>query len=73
MGRKDAKRTLKQEDVDAQMEEHDILFHSRNYPIDEAAAAYKDFEQVVASVEEAKLARTVAKLGTARFIIKGAE
>jgi tRNA-splicing ligase RtcB len=73
MGRKDAKRTLVQADVDKQMEDNDILFHGRHYPLDEAASAYKDFEAVLDSVAFAGLARPVAKLGPARFVIKGAD
>lgn len=70
MGRRDAKRTLTQEDVDEQMEQNDILFPGRHYPVDEAAPAYKDFEQVLASVELASLAKTVARLSPAKFVVK---
>lgn len=70
MGRRAAKRTFTQEKVDEQMEQNDILFHGRHYPIDESAYAYKDFEEVLASVELAGLATSVAKLGPARFVIK---
>lgn len=69
MGRNQAKRTLIQKDVDAQMNAADILFNGRSYPLDEAPGAYKDFNQVCASVEEADLAKTVATL-KARFVIK---
>lgn len=69
MGRNHAKRTLDQKTVDAGMAAADILFNGRSYPIDEAPAAYKDFNQVCASVEEANLAKTVATL-RARFVIK---
>lgn len=69
MGRNHAKRTLIQQDVDNQMNEADILFNGRNYPLDEAPGAYKDFDRVCASVEEANLAKTVATL-KARFVIK---
>lgn len=69
MGRNDAKRRLNQQTVDASMETADILFNGRSYPVDEASAAYKDFGQVCASVEEAGLAKTVATL-KARFVIK---
>ena len=44
----------------------------RHYPLDESPAAYKDFEQVLASVETAGLATTVARLD-ARFVIKDAD
>lgn len=69
MGRNAAKRALKQADVDAGMLAADILYNGRSYPLDEAPAAYKDFEQVTKSVEEAGLAKVVAKLN-ARFVIK---
>lgn len=72
MGRNHAKRTLKQADVDAGMNAADILYNGRSYPIDEAPAAYKDFAQVTASVEEANLAHTVAKL-RARFVVKDSD
>ena len=71
MGRMAAKRTLKQADVDASMLAHDVLSNCRNYPVDEAAAAYKNFTDVIDSVIEAKLARPVARL-RARFVIKDA-
>lgn len=72
MGRNHAKRTLKQAEVDAAMNAADILYNGRSYPIDEAPAAYKDFTQVTASVEEAGLAKTVAKL-RARFVVKDSD
>jgi tRNA-splicing ligase RtcB len=69
LGRNAAKRALDQEGVDREFDHHDILFNGRQYPIDEAPDAYKDFGQVLASVEEAKLAHQVAHLA-ARFVIK---
>jgi tRNA-splicing ligase RtcB (3'-phosphate/5'-hydroxy nucleic acid ligase) len=69
MGRNHAKRTLNQATVDAGMLAADILYNGRSYPIDEAPAAYKDFAQVTASIEEAGLAKVVAKL-RARFVVK---
>lgn len=69
MGRNHAKRTLNQAVVDQGLAQADILHNGRQYPIDEAPAAYKDFNQVMASVEEAGLAKTVARL-QARFVIK---
>ena len=41
----------------------------RTYPIDEAPAAYKDFDEVLRSVKLAGLASEVARLH-ARFVIK---
>jgi tRNA-splicing ligase RtcB len=69
LGRKAAKRALDQAQVDKELDHHDILYNGRSYPIDEAPDAYKDFEQVLASVEEAQLAHQVAHLA-ARFVIK---
>lgn len=69
LGRNAAKRSLDQGGVDREFDHHDILFNGRNYPLDEAPDAYKDFGQVLASVEEAELAHQVAHLA-ARFVIK---
>jgi tRNA-splicing ligase RtcB len=55
--------------VDAGLEQADVLFNGRSYPRDEAPDAYKDFEEVLASVEKAELAHKVAFL-RARFVIK---
>lgn len=69
MGRRHAARTLDQATVDAEFETADILYNSRKYPIDESPDAYKNFADVLNSVEAAGLATTVAKL-EARFVIK---
>lgn len=69
MGRNEAKRRLDQKTVDEGLADADIIYNGRSYPIDEAPAAYKDFNQVCASVEQANLATTVATL-RARFVIK---
>ncbi len=69
MGRKAATRALDQKVVDAEFDARDILTNCRQYPIDEAPDAYKDFAEVLKSVETAGLATTVAKL-RARFVIK---
>lgn len=71
MGRRDAARRLVQKDVDQSMDACDILSNCRRYPIDEAPAAYKDFEEVLRSVKSARLASEVARL-RARFVIKDA-
>ncbi len=71
-GRKAAIRELDQKEVDAQFNEHDILTNCRFYPKDEAPAAYKDFNEVLRSVERAGLASEVARL-RARFVIKDAD
>lgn len=71
LGRKRAIRELDQQQVDDSFDAADILTNCRRYPKDEAPAAYKDFEQVLRSVESAGLAREVARL-QARFVIKDA-
>ena len=68
-GRKAAMRDLDQATVDRQFEDSDILSNCRQYPKDEAPAAYKDFDEVLKSVKSAGLASTVATL-KARFVIK---
>jgi tRNA-splicing ligase RtcB len=69
LGRKQAIRTLDQASIDKSFDEHDILTNCRNYPKDEAPAAYKDFDEVLRSVKLAGLASEVARL-KARFVIK---
>lgn len=69
MSRRGAKRNLDQTVIDREMDEHDILSNCRQYPRDEAPAAYKDFNEVLRSVEVAGLAAEVARLD-ARFVIK---
>ncbi len=71
MGRKAAFRALDQKSVDAELDAHDILSNCRSYPRDEAPDAYKDFKEVLRSVEGAGLAHQVARL-KARFVIKDA-
>ena len=73
LGRRVASRTLDQQAIDNEFDEHDILTNCRKYPRDEAPAAYKDFNEVLSSVKQAGLASEVARL-QARFVIKdGAE
>jgi tRNA-splicing ligase RtcB len=69
LGRKRAIRELNQKEIDRSFDEADILTNCRNYPRDEAPAAYKDFNEVLRSVELAGLASEVARL-KARFVIK---
>ena len=69
LGRKAAIRQLDQKSVDQSFDEQDILTNCRQYPRDEAPAAYKDFEEVLRSVKTAGLATEVARL-KARFVIK---
>ncbi len=69
MSRTAAAKTLDQRTVDDSFNAADILFNGRNYPIDESPKAYKDFREVLRSVELAGLAREVARL-QARFVIK---
>jgi tRNA-splicing ligase RtcB len=69
LGRKRAIRELDQKSIDQSFIEADILTNCRNYPKDEAPAAYKDFDEVLRSVRLAGLATEVARL-KARFVIK---
>jgi tRNA-splicing ligase RtcB len=69
MGRKDAIRRLDQAAIDAELDACDILSNCRIYPKDEAPDAYKDFAEVLRSVELAGLAKPVATL-KARFVMK---
>jgi len=71
LGRKNAIRTLDQKSIDQSFDEMDILTNCRQYPRDEAPAAYKDFDEVLRSVKTAGLASEVARL-KARFVIKDA-
>lgn len=71
LGRRHAKRVLDQSTIDSELDRHDILSNCRRYPMDEAPAAYKNFEEVLKSVKTAGLASEVARL-KARFVIKDA-
>ena len=71
-GRKAAIRELDQKTVDDEFTAHDILTNCRFYPKDEAPAAYKDYNEVLRSVESAGLATEVARL-KARFVIKDSD
>lgn len=68
-GRRRAKAELNQAEVDAEFRRRRVLCNCRVYPLDEAPAAYKDFEEVLHSVKRAGLASEVARL-RARFVIK---
>ncbi|RMF36988.1 MAG: RtcB family protein [Planctomycetota bacterium] len=69
MSRRGAKRQLDQSQIDRELEQRDILSNCRFYPRDEAPAAYKDFQEVLRSVQAAGLADPVARLD-ARCVIK---
>lgn len=69
MSRTAANKNLDQAVVDKDFTEQDIMTNCRQYPIDEAPAAYKDFNEVLRSVTAAGLASEVARLN-ARFVIK---
>ncbi|NLE38112.1 MAG: RtcB family protein [Pirellulaceae bacterium] len=71
LGRKEAIRQFDQKKIDDQFNEDDILTNCRQYPKDEAPAAYKDFDEVVRSVTGAGLATEIARL-RAKFVIKDA-
>ena len=70
LGRREAKRTFTQQYVDEQMENADVLFNKRHYPIDEYSEAYKDYDEVIKSVELAGLAKEVARMKPI-FVVKG--
>lgn len=72
MGRRSAIKNLDQKAIDDSFADEDILTNCRNYPRDEAPAAYKDFNQVLESVRLAGLAQEVARL-KARFVIKDSD
>lgn len=69
MSRTAATKSLDQAQIDRSFDKADILTNCRNYPIDEAPRAYKEFEEVLSSVKKAGLASEVARL-RARFVIK---
>ncbi len=69
MSRTKAKKTLDQSSIDAGMLGHDVISNCRQYPLDEAPDAYKNFDDVLASVKAAGLAVEVARL-QAKFVIK---
>jgi tRNA-splicing ligase RtcB len=71
-GRKASIREFDQKSIDDAFTASDILTNCRCYPKDEAPAAYKDFPEVLRSVELAGLAVPVASL-KARFVIKDAD
>jgi tRNA-splicing ligase RtcB len=72
MSRTVAKAQLKASDVERSLADSDVISSCRHYPVDEAPDAYKDFAEVLRSVELAGLAREVARL-EARFVIKDAK
>lgn len=69
MSRTAAIKNLDQRAVNESFERADILYNGRNYPLDESPKAYKDFDEVIRSVELAGLASEVARLD-AKFVIK---
>ena len=69
MGRRNAMKSLDQQTVDQEMLDDDILTNCRRYPLDEAPAAYKNFDDVLQSVKDAGLAAEVARL-RATFVVK---
>jgi tRNA-splicing ligase RtcB len=69
LGRAKAKKKLDQVVVDQEFKDKEILHNHRQFPLDEACAAYKDYDQVLDSVKQALLADEVAKL-EARLLLK---
>lgn len=72
MSRHEAKRRFTQKYVDSKMEDAGVLFNKRYYPIDEYTEAYKEYNQVINSIQEAGLAKMVTKMKP-MFVIKGNE
>jgi len=62
LGRKAAARTLDQAKIDREMAEADILINTRNTPIDESDPCYKSLDAVLATLEQAKLAKVAHRL-----------
>ncbi len=69
MSRTKAIKTFNQRAVDQELAAADIMSNCREYPLDESPDAYKDFAEVLRSVELAGLATEVARL-KARFVVK---
>ncbi len=72
MTRTAAKANLQAAMVEKSLADADVISNRRHYPIDEAPDAYKDFAEVLRSVQLAGLATEVARL-EARFVIKDAD
>ena len=70
MSRGQAKRTFDQGTLDKEMNDMDILFNTRNVPMDESLHCYKDIDEVLETVESANLAKVSVKLYP-RAVIKG--
>jgi tRNA-splicing ligase RtcB (3'-phosphate/5'-hydroxy nucleic acid ligase) len=62
LSRAAAKKQLQQSAIDRQMKSLGIVLNMRSTPIDEAGPCYKDLRQVLASVEEARLATVAHRL-----------
>lgn len=69
LGRRQAKRELDQDEANILFDDADVLFAQKDYPIDESPSVYKNFGDVLSSVEEAGLAGKVANLD-AIFVVK---
>jgi tRNA-splicing ligase RtcB len=72
MSRTAAKANLDARDIHRGLQDADVLSNCKHYPVDEAPDAYKDFREVLRSVELAGLATEVARL-QAKFVIKDAK
>lgn len=70
IGRKQARRELNQAVVDQGLRYSDVIHNNREFPLDEAPAVYKDFNEVIDSVVGADLATKVANLD-AKLVVKG--
>jgi len=72
MSRGRANRELQQEVIDREMDDLDILYNGRHAPRDESLHCYKDIDEVLDTVENAKLAKVDVRLYP-RAVIKGDE
>jgi tRNA-splicing ligase RtcB len=70
LSRSRALRELSQKDTDLRMARLGVLLNTRLTPLDESGPCYKDLDEVLASVEEAGLARVDRRL-TPVACIKG--
>lgn len=70
MSRSKAKKTFAQDILNKEMDDMDILYNSRNVPIDESLHCYKNIDEVLSTVEGAELATVDVRLYP-RAVIKG--
>lgn len=62
LSRSKARRELDQKTTDLRLAKRGVVLNTRNVPLDESGPCYKDLDQVLASVEEAGLAKVARRL-----------